>query len=171
MRALSFSGHRPPGLGGYNSPTLALVENKLLEVISRSYDFGFTRFIFGGALGTDQLAMAAGIRFQQDGNNKCELFAAIPFQSYHVKWPERSKAHYFTLLNQMDEVFYINDDPYESWKLHARNKWMVDNSELLVAVSSSKPGGTMACMRYAAGRHRATLIIDPTTLAERWDWH
>lgn len=44
-----------------------------------------------------------------------------------------------------------------------RNKYMVDNSDYVIAVWSGKPGGTGNTVRYAIKSRKEVYYIDPIT--------
>lgn len=56
MKAVSFTGHRPERLGGYDKahPKNQKVIEFLRKAIAKARDDGFEEFISGGALGVDQ---------------------------------------------------------------------------------------------------------------------
>ena len=49
-------------------------------------------------------------------------------------------------------------------RMQARNQWMVDHCQLLIAVFDGSPGGTKNCVDYALRVRREIRLIDPTTL-------
>lgn len=59
-KTVCFTGHRPNKLGGYDmkNPTMLKLKDKLLEVIEELINKeNKSRFITGGALGTDQICL------------------------------------------------------------------------------------------------------------------
>jgi hypothetical protein len=87
MKAVSFTGHRPERLGGYDRhhPTNQIVRNWLREVIQRLQKEGYEEFICGGALGIDQ--WAADIILELG----FKLVLAIPYEDYGSNWPDESQ--------------------------------------------------------------------------------
>jgi uncharacterized phage-like protein YoqJ len=48
-------------------------------------------------------------------------------------------------------------------KMMARNRWIVDNSNVIVACwNKQRDGGTFECLRYAKQMNTPVWIIDPT---------
>ncbi len=45
-----------------------------------------------------------------------------------------------------------------------RNKWMVDNCDLLIAVWNGTSGGTANCVNYAKSINKQIIIINPNSL-------
>ena len=49
-------------------------------------------------------------------------------------------------------------------RLHARNLWLIDHSDLIIAVwDGRETGGTWAAVKEALRRHRKVLVVNPTT--------
>jgi uncharacterized phage-like protein YoqJ len=100
-----------------------------------------------------------------------KLIAAIPFADQPMLWPYEAQYRYRTILAQADERVVLFGQDYESWKLLKRNHWMVEQSNLLIAVWNGKPGrsGTGACVRYAQSINREIDIIDPAVVKAKLD--
>ena len=47
--------------------------------------------------------------------------------------------------------------------MNLRNKYMVDNSDLLLAVWNGKKGGTANTVKYARKKEKEVVIINPDT--------
>lgn len=134
------TGHRPDKLGGYGDD----VGNRLVKL---AYQWLLERrperVVSGMALGWDQaLAWAsidAGIPFT----------AAVPFEGMERKWPSLSRENFASLLKLADKIEIVCDGGYAPWKMQERNKWMVDNSDSVLALWNGTDGGTANCVRYA----------------------
>lgn len=135
------TGHRPNKLGGYGDDVF-----DRLVALARTYLWHMEPWhvISGMALGWDQaLAMAAvqlGIPFT----------AACPFEDMHEKWPEHSWPRFLWLFEQAQHVEFVNYGGYAPWKMQARNMWMVDRADRLVALWDGTNGGTKNCLAYAS---------------------
>ena len=152
-QVVSFAGHRPDKLGGWNPahPIVGSVRRGLrlaLEGIRPS------RAISGMALGVDQWAAWACVELD------IPFVAAVPCDDMDSMWPERSRASFRDLLDQADEVHVVSPGPYKPWKMQRRNEWMIDNSSLLVAVHDGSAGGTFNCIRYAEAVGRAIHYVN-----------
>lgn len=134
------TGHRPDKLGGYGYEThknlVAVADNWLRENSTELV-------ISGGALGWDQaLAYAArrlGIAY----------IMALPFKGFESRWPQTSVQALASLCDGAKEVVYVCDPGYAPWKMQERNKWMVDNSDSVLALWNGTSGGTANCIKYA----------------------
>lgn len=161
---IAATGHRPPKVGGYKySPMQQWVRNHLsahLNARHQAYG-GQLRVLSGMALGVDQWwaqeAFALGIR----------VVACIPFPSQPATWPEAAQNFYQQLLGQCYDIVYVNQDPYAAWKLHARNRYMVDRCSELVAVwDGNQQGGTWRCLEYAMAQAKPYHRYFPSQAAQ-----
>ena len=144
------TGHRPDKLGGYSDDAF----NKLERI---AYNWLHTnrpeRVISGGALGWDQALAQAAL---YDG---IPLTLALPFPKFWIKWPKKSQDYLELLVSQADKVVYVCEEGYAAWKMQARNKWMVDNCQSVLALWNGTDGGTANCVRYAEQTGRPIINL------------
>lgn len=139
---VAVTGHRPNKLGGYRTPNPTF--NAVMEGLDRALlELQPERVLLGMALGVDQW-MAELCLF-----NGVPYVAAIPFEGFDSKWPEHSRNNYRRLLAGAVEIVVVCQGEYEPWKMQARNQWMVDHCDRLIAVFDGTPGGTSNCVSYA----------------------
>jgi uncharacterized phage-like protein YoqJ len=168
-----FTGHRPNKLGGYdwNNPIMQKLKNQLLNVINTLViRHGITRFISGGALGTDQAAFWC-VHLMKQKHPYIQNIVAVPFEKQDQYWRNEHKYWYRKMLEKADEVVYVDTledyrDPqvpigeYSKQKMHKRNEYMVDHSGIIVAVFDGSKGGTYQCLYYA----RTSYVNQPIWL-------
>lgn len=144
MSSIAFTGHRPSKLGSYDPmhPSRVMLRKAMWEKI-KSISSGEMNFITGGALGVDQ--DAARIAYA----NQIPFTVASPCLNQECKWPLESQINYRKMLSLANKVVYVTQQEYTSTCMQERNKWMVDNCDLLVAVWDGTKGGTYNCIRYA----------------------
>lgn len=144
------TGHRPDKLGGYGPD----VTNSLITV-ARDWLIAYTPelVISGGALGWDQaLAWAAYY-------TKTPFTLALPFPRFECKWPKASQDNLENLVAHAHKVKYVCEEGYAPWKMQVRNKWMVDNSDQVLALWNGTDGGTANCIRYARSINKPIINI------------
>lgn len=166
---VSFTGHRPEKLGGYEpNPIQDWVRDRLANVIHRAITGRYRHFICGGALGVDWIAASEVIELSQDREGVA-LTLALPFKGYNSKWPQRTIERFeIEIEAQVDKVHYVCEPGYAAWKLQKRNEWMVDKSKVVVAVWDGSEGGTANAYRYAESKKRDIYRINPVTKTEGW---
>lgn len=184
MIVVAFTGHRPQKIGGYNRrhplrmAVRAAMRAELVSIISSTDEEVVV--ISGGALGVDTDAASIahfdlGLRFM----------VAAPCQKHWAKWPRASQEAYQVMcshaspelamtlnttgLFRRDGVLYIHNGPYNYVCMQQRNEWMVDHSDVLVAVWDGTVGGTANCVTYAEGTDIKIRRINPTTLINKED--
>ena len=154
---LAFTGHRPNKLGGYDyhNPLNKLVERAMEKAIE---EINPTKIISGMALGVDQLAANLAQM------NSIPWIAAVPFRGQELAWPKQSQTLYHRLLETASEVVIVSEGDYSPQKMQVRNQWMVDHSNILLAVWDKSAGGTANCIRYAEAQGKPIRFINPREL-------
>jgi uncharacterized phage-like protein YoqJ len=153
------TGHRPDKLGGYSPEVF---EN--LKTLAHMYLCVATdleRVVSGGALGWDQALAATSL----DLNIPTTL--ALPFPGFEDRWPEESKSKLHALMHRADKVVFVKEGPYAGWKMQARNEWMVNNSDKVLALWNGTEGGTANCVRYAKKVGKPIINLWDTWNSER----
>lgn len=139
------TGHRPPTLGLSYSwedkkflASFALDELRAIPNISK--------VITGMAQGWDQaLAMASielGIPF----------IAAVPFEGQQAKWPVYAIDEYEDILARAEKVMVVTPGGYANWKFGRRDRYMVDNCDIVLAIWSGIKSGTGITVEYAKSK-------------------
>lgn len=146
---VAFTGHRPTKIGGYdrNNPIRqeikAEIERVLLKLRDENPDL---EVISGGALGIDQdaarVAHRLGIPFH----------VYMPFAGQERKWPMDSQQSFLAILNVAKSVKIVSEGGYSASKMQIRNRAMVDDADVLIAVWDGTSGGTKNCIDYAEGK-------------------
>jgi len=100
--------------------------------------------ISGAALGWDTALALAGFSLQ------IPVILAIPFDGQEESWPPAARIRYRKMLERAEDVHFLNDAPYEPEKIQARNEWMVDRADLILALwDGRKLGDVWNCLAYA----------------------
>lgn len=141
------TGHRPNALGalrpysGQVLHALGLIAQEALEELGA----GSIRAVISGmALGWDTAVAAAALE------RRVPLVAALPFRHQDAVWSERDKRRWRELCQQAEAVHIISKGGYAAWKMMARNKWMVDRADVVLALWDGRAdGGTAHTVRYA----------------------
>jgi len=147
-----------PGNPGFDDLCL-----RLQKEITLLCEQGVTDFYCGMALGTDQLCAEILLALKQ-GFPGARLHAAVPFPGPAIRWTPTQRARYSGLLNRCDTVTCLSDS-YQDDCCLARNRWMVDRADELLAVCDpariSRRSGTGATVRYARSQGRRIVFVPP----------
>lgn len=179
MKTITFTGHRPNKLYGYNLRDEKYLKlNKFLESIleDKIVNEGYDKFISGGALGFDTVAFLS-VKNLKKKYPHIKNILAIPFENQYCKWSEKDQTLYMWMKYIADDIVYVdtidkynrtnsNIGEFNSEKLKIRNEYMVDNADLLIALwDGDYKSGTGHCINYAMDKlSNDILVIDPQTL-------
>lgn len=144
---IAATGHRPDKLGGYDERTFGalkfLAECYIKLNLTPDPRTRIEAGISGMALGWDMAWAEALIELE------VPLIAAIPFVGQEQRWPDASQERYRRILGAADRVEIICTGGYAAYKMQARNEWMVDKADRIVALWDGSAGGTRNCVAYA----------------------
>ncbi len=156
---ICLTGHRPDKLYGYdlnNEKWLKLKE--YLKDILRQYSPD--EAISGMALGCDTIFALAVLELKEEGF-PIDLRCAVPFKGQERIWSTPDKRKYNDILSKADFVDILTEESYKPYLLQKRNEYMVDNSDLVIAVWDGSSGGTKNCIDYAKKKGKDILYINP----------
>lgn len=160
------TGHRPKGFPfkyGVNSENLAAYLAALREKIENAItEHGVTNFISGMALGVDMDFAEAVLFFKE--KYSVALECAVPCPEQTLKWQPHDLARYEKIISRADKVTVVSDR-YTPECMLTRNRYMVDKSELVIAVFNGiRKGGTWYTISYANSCGKKIEMIDLTIL-------
>lgn len=151
---VGITGHRPK-YNEYNlpNPTYIYVCQELEKLFLK---FKPEKVITGMALGFDTWCAIVCQKLN------LPFLAAIPCEGQEKLWKEYDQKLYHKLLKVSAEQIIISPGKYASWKMQARNKYIVDNCDLLIAYfdQSLTSGGTYNCVEYAKSINRKIEYIN-----------
>ena len=142
MKACCFTGHRTVDKKVAVSLAAALDRHLL-----RLAEEGYTEFRAGGARGFDTLAALRVLRLRET-HPACRLVLILPCRDQAKSWRVGERSLWEQLISEADEVRFL----YESYVpecMHARNRALVDGSDLCIAYLTENRGGTLYTCSYA----------------------
>lgn len=156
---LAGTGHRPEHLGGYAPNNLAA--RIYAATLGHLKTLKPDKVISGMALGFDMMLAEACIELG------IPFIAAIPCATQAGIWPAQAQERWRTLRDRAERVEVLAE-LYTPSVMHARNRWMVDNSDGLIACwNGFYRGGTYHCVKYAKRQAKPILArINPRTILE-----
>ena len=141
-----FTGHRPEKL----CRSAAGIKEDLEAAIRTAAAEGFTTFVTGMARGVDLWAGEIVIRLKAE-MPELKLIAAHPHPNFAQRWDADWQAlHAFVTANADHEVTLSKGFHPGAYRI--RNRWMVEQAQLLISVYDGGPGGTASTVRYAERR-------------------
>lgn len=111
--------------------------------------------IVGMALGFDQLVVETCLE------SNIKYIAAVPFIGQERLWPKNIQDKYKEYLDKAFKVKITSDGDYQPWKLQHRNKWIVNNCDMLFAYldPGNKKSGTLNCCNYATKNNKKVFNV------------
>ena len=146
----AFTGHR--NFDYYN-------EIRSLEraVESAIIDDDVDTFYDGMARGFDLAAAQIVIALKKKYKN-IKLIACVPFYGQQEKFSAHDKILYNAILESCDEVIVLSEKYYPGC-MYARNRYMVDNSDMVIAYYRGRKGGTEYTVKYAEENEKKVVYI------------
>lgn len=160
-----FTGYRPQKLPwGFDeeTPECRRLKARLYSAIGRAYAEGKRTFISGMAPGVDIYAAEAVVEFKRECPD-AELVLALPYATYHALFKGEDRARFNRLVLASARTA-VCSHVYHKGCMMNRNRFMVDNSSLVIAVYDNKPGGTRNTLEYAKSVQRDVWIILPCAI-------
>lgn len=146
----AFTGYRPQKMPfGFDEllPECIDFKNRIKETIEMLIFQGYTHFLSGGALGMDMYAGEAVLELRKQ-YPWIALEIVVPFDAQSAKWALPYQTRYDRLLAEAD-IITCTGHEYSKSAIFNRNRYLVDNADLLLAAYDGKPGGTQMTCNYA----------------------
>lgn len=150
MKICCCTGHRE-----IPDDKIEFVKQELSREILLAVKEGYTHFISGMARGTD-LYFAEIVAELRKENESLHLEAALPYRA-RVKAKDKM---FREVLNQCTEIGILSE-AYNPGVFMKRNRWMVTESQRVIAVYDGRErGGTAQTMRLASAQGLEVRIIE-----------
>lgn len=144
----AFTGHRLLG----DDFDAGLLERVIEGLIKRGTD----TFYCGMAKGFDLVAGETVIRLKKRYDVK--LIACIPYAGQAERMNEENKKRYMAVLENCSERMVFSDK-YNFWCMHARDRYMAENSGTVVCYLRKQSGGTYYTVNYARALGRKIIEV------------
>lgn len=161
-----FTGHRPKALPWKNNESdvrcAALKSKVRFAVENLIVEHGCARFISGMALGTDMICAEVVLALKNIYPD-IKLECAVPNRAFTMTWSAEDARRYSSILTRADYINFISEKKdYSVSDLMLRNIYMVDNSDIIIAVyKNGESGGTRNTISYAESKNKKIIIISP----------
>ena len=166
FKTACFTGHRPQSIlflrDEESEKSLALKKQIRAEVIRLIETENVTHFISGMALGIDQICAEIVLELKEQYPS-ITLECAFPCKTQAVKWSEKSRKRYFTIIYQSDKKTMVQRE-YTYDCMMKRNKYMVDQSDFVIAVWNGSKSGTGNTVAYAKSKDKKIIQINPNEI-------
>ncbi len=150
-KTVCVSGHRALP-NNFNKEKL---KNAFLTLIDNGYD----TFLVGMALGFDTICFNLLEQIRQKKSIK--IVACVPCEEQDKLFNAEQKKEYRRMLEEADQKFVLSKI-YTPQCMQKRNKFMVDNSSIVIAYLSQNFGGTKNTVEYAI--KRGVVVVNMATI-------
>ena len=150
ISACCFTGHRIIPVNELN-----MLSGELMKAVEELILQGVTDFYAGGAIGFDMLAAEAVLKLRNK-YSRIKLHIIIPCENQEKMWSKDNKERYRRINDAADEVKCLSP-VYFNGCMQVRNRYLVDNSDILIAYMTKSEGGTASTVKYA-DRKGKTII-------------
>ena len=166
LKRCAFTGYRPAKMPfGYdeNDPRCIEFKAHLRDTIETLIGEGYAHFISGGAQGMDMFAAEAVLELKEK-YSWIILEMVSPFDSQADRWDDEYRMRHDRLFAVADIVTATGHE-YTKACMFRRNRYLVDNADLLLAAYDGQPGGTAMTCEYAREVGVSIRMIMPMAFA------
>lgn len=163
MKTVCFSGYEPFLLGedwNYSSSNAGHLKSIIRDTTEQLIHKGCTHFLCGFNQGCDLLF--AEVLSDLKTQYLIKLESVLPYEEQAATWPEHVRERYFDLLAGCDEETLLRTQYSAGCHIRAA-EYMIDHSDVLLAVCNGKVSTTTYAVRYAQAAGKQVVIINPFT--------
>lgn len=166
QNTVCFTGHRLQKLPfGFNEEDPKCIKMKRMlyrKIEDLIVNHGASHFISGMAIGVDMICGEIVLELKNE-HPHITLECAIPCQSQPDRWSKGMKDRYYSILNQSD-CNTVLQERYTSDCMHKRNEYMVEKSEIVIAVWDGTVSGTGYTVNIAKEQGKKIYVLNPEKL-------
>lgn len=157
-----FTGYRPAKfpfkLSGNDSDYVEF-ENDLMSGILDLISNGCNTFYTGMAMGFDIIAAeVVSLLKRARPNLNIKLVCVLPYENQGDSFGDFWREKYYNVMTVADEKIVISEN-YHKGCYQMRNKYMVDNCDIVLTWYDGKSGGTRNTINYALQNNRKVINI------------
>ena len=123
--------------------------NLLDRVIFNLIKGGTKNFYCGMATGFDLAAAESVLQYKKDFD--INLIPCIPCLGQENSYSQKNKERYSKILESCSKIVILSTEYYDGC-MFARDRYMVDNCDVLVTYQRRKSGGTSYTVNYAKAK-------------------
>lgn len=144
-------------LTGHRALPEGFDKNKLYDTLEEKIREGYDEFLCGMAVGFDLVALDCLVALRRA--YPIRIVACIPFDGQERSFSEEDKRIYRELLTWCDEKRVLLP-AYRNGCYLARNRYMVDRADHLLAYCVKDKGGAAYTVQYAKKKGLSVTVLD-----------
>ena len=162
-QTVCFTGHRSQKLPwefNEEDGRCKAMKLTLQKEVENAIKNGFNTFLCGMAIGFDIICAETVIELKRKYAD-IKIIGALPCKTQDIKWSVKDRERYRYILKCLDGVRCIYNEYIGPECMFERNRFMVDNSALMIALFNGLPGGTKSTIDHARKQGLEIVIIKP----------
>lgn len=164
MNRCAFAGYWPQSLSsaetGYQRDAL---KTRLRALIIRLIEQeNICSFLSGMEPGIEMVAAEIVLSLKET-HPDLTLECVIPYETQAAVWPESLRNRYFSIISLCDQESMLQSQ-YTPDCMTKRNQYLVEHTDLVLAVWDGQPSGTGQIVWYARGRGKIVWTLHPVSL-------
>lgn len=144
------------GVTGHRNLDKIFDKKKLYSLFEELIKNGKENFLIGMAIGFDTVCFQTLEKLKKTYDIK--LIACIPCPEQDKFFNFFQKREYKRMLSVADEKVILSEE-YTPYCMFKRNKFIVDNSGVLVAYLRENKGGTFSTVKYAKEKNKEICYV------------
>ncbi len=164
----AFTGLRPeklPVLTDTTSHEYAVLRQRIKNEVYRLItEDNVSTFLCGMARGIDLICGRIVLELKEQ-HPDITIESVIPYEEQAAAWSESDRDEYFDIAEHCD-IETMLQTQYTRGCLQKRNRYLVDNADIVLAVWNGTSGGTAYTVSYAQKKGKTLVIINPDEPAE-----
>lgn len=130
------------------------IDKELCEAVQKAMEMGCNVF-YTGAMGDFDRCFSSAVRKQ---GKKIKLVCIKPYMSNELN---TNKEYYNCMY---DDIIIPNELAFVHYKsaITKRNRWMIDNSDVVIVYAIRNYGGAYDAMRYAERQNKTIIRVEKT---------
>lgn len=165
MLRVCFTGYRPAKLpfkcSDGDEGYLRFCE-KADSVLAGLAKQGSVHFLSGMAQGADMILAGLVLNLKKRYHS-ISLECVLPFPAQTKGWGGNSIRMHGDILKACDKVTVVSES-FTPQGYMLRNRYLVDNCDMIIAIYDGQPGGSKNTLDYAFKKGKRVIIINPQSL-------
>ena len=166
MKKCAFTGHRPQRLpfGSDEADERCTQLKQVLreQIIRLIEESGVSYFITGMAMGVDMYAAEIVLDLKAK-YPEIQLECAIPYEEQAMRWTNALQERYYDIASKCDKKTMLQTH-YSVGCFQRRNRYMVNQADIVLAVWNGQASGTGSTVKYALSKGIEVIRIDPSSV-------
>ena len=155
------TGHRPSKLPWFYDETkenCIRFKNDLETIFIGAIQYGLKNYLVGMAEGFDMIGAETLIELRKH-NKEVKIIAVVPCKNQDIKWKTEQQKRYHKILKKCDDVIILSETYYKEC-MNDRNKYMVENSSVVIACFNGEASGTGNTIKYAKSNPNKKVLVN-----------